>query len=131
MRILRQDKAVPALKKYITNSIGEKYVVSPSFDIGKAYDESKNRTPILFIISPGADGTKILTAEQKKNEGIKEQLIEVLARCEEPQQIKDLMRMEEFSEYSNQKLSALLKQLVTAEKVERVEDKKVAKFKIK
>ena len=41
------------------------------------------------------------------------------------------MRMEEFSEYSNQKLSALLKQLVTAEKVERVEDKKVAKFKIK
>ena len=55
----------------------------------------------------------------------------MLARCEEPQQIKDLMRMEEFSQYSNQKLSALLKQLVTAEKVERVEDKRTAKFKIK
>ena len=87
--------------------------------------EKKNKSSV------GADGKKILTAEQKKNEIIKEQLIEVLARCEEPQQIKDLMRMEEFSEYSNQKLSALLKQLVTAEKVERVEDKKVAKFKIK
>ena len=87
--------------------------------------EKKNKSGVR------ADGTKILTAEQKKNEIIKEQLIEVLARCEEPQQIKDLMRMEEFSEYSNQKLSALLKQLVTAEKVERVEEKKVAKFKIK
>ena len=91
----------------------------------KAQFEKKNKSGVR------ADGTKILTAEQKKNEIIKEQLIEVLARCEEPQQIKDLMRMEEFSEYSNQKLSALLKQLVTAEKVERVEDKKIAKFKIK
>ena len=94
-------------------------------ELMKAQFEKKNKSGVR------ADGTKILTAEQKKNEGIKEQLIEVLARCEEPQQIKDLMKMEEFSQYSNQKLSALLKQLVTAEKVERVEDKKVAKFKIK
>ena len=94
-------------------------------ELMKAQFEKKNKSGVR------ADGTKILTAEQKKNEGIKEQLIEVLARCEEPQQIKDLMRMEEFSGYSNQKLSALLKQLVSAEKVERVEDKKVAKFKIK
>ena len=94
-------------------------------ELMKAQFEKKNKSGVR------ADGTKILTAEQKKNEIIKEQLIEVLARCEEPQQIKDLMRMEEFSEYSNQKLSALLKQLVTAEKVERVEDKKIAKFKIK
>ena len=94
-------------------------------ELMKAQIEKKNKSGVR------ADGTKILTAEQKKNEIIKEQLIEVLARCEEPQQIKDLMRMEEFSEYSNQKLSALLKQLVTAEKVERVEDKKIAKFKIK
>ena len=94
-------------------------------ELMKSQFEKKNKSGVR------ADGTKILTAEQKKNEGMKEQLIEVLARCEEPQQIKDLMRMEEFSEYSNQKLSALLKQLVSAEKVERVEDKKVAKFKIK
>ena len=94
-------------------------------ELMKSKYEKKNKSGVR------ADGTKILTAEQKKNEIIKEQLIEVLARCEEPQQIKDLMRMEEFSEYSNQKLSALLKQLVSAEKVERVEEKKVAKFKIK
>ena len=55
LRILRPDKTVASLKKYISENIGEKYVVSPVFDIGKAYDESKNKTPILFIISPGAD----------------------------------------------------------------------------
>ena len=94
-------------------------------ELMKAQFEKKNKSSVR------ADGTKILTAEQKKNEIIKGQLIEVLTKCEEPQQIKDLMKMEEFSGYSNQKLSALLKQLVSAEKVERVEDKKVAKFKIK
>ena len=55
LRILRPDKTVNALKKYIAENIGDKYVISPVFDIGKAYDESKNKTPILFIISPGAD----------------------------------------------------------------------------
>lgn len=94
-------------------------------ELMKAQFEKKNKSGVR------ADGTKILTAEQKKNEIIKGQLIEVLARCEEPQQVKDLMRMEEFSGYTNQKLTALLKQLVSAEMVERIEDKKVAKFKIK
>ena len=124
------------MNKKLTNVIALEMVLSmkevqanqelvAKLELMKAQFEKKNKSGVR------ADGTKILTAEQKKNEVIKEQLIEVLARCEEPQQIKDLMRMEEFSEYSNQKLSALLKQLVSAEKVERVEEKKVAKFKIK
>ena len=124
------------MNKKLTNVVALEMVLSmeevqanqelvAKLELMKAQFEKKNKSGVR------ADGTKILTAEQKKNEGIKEQLIEVLARCEEPQQIKDLMRMEEFSGYSNQKLSALLKQLVTAEKVERIEEKKVAKFKIK
>ena len=68
LRILRPDKTVEALKKYIAENIGDKYVVSPQFDIGKAYDESKNRTPILFIISPGADPL-ILIDKLCKREG--------------------------------------------------------------
>ena len=124
------------MNKKLTNVVALEMVLSmeevqanqelvAKLELMKAQFEKKNKSGVR------ADGTKILTAEQKKNEGIKEQLIEVLARCEEPQQIKDLMKMEEFSGYSNQKLSALLKQLVTAEKVERIEEKKVAKFKIK
>ena len=68
LRILRPDKTVNALKKYIAENIGEKYVISPVFDIGKAYDESKNKTPILFIISPGADPLILIDKLCKREE---------------------------------------------------------------
>ena len=68
LRILRPDKTVNALKKYIAENIGEKYVISPVFDIGKAYDESKNKTPILFIIPPGTDPLILINKLCKREE---------------------------------------------------------------
>ena len=87
--------------------------------------EKKNKSSV------GADGKKILTAEQKKNEILKETILEVLARYEEPKQVKDLItENEELSEYTGQKISALITQLVKAEKVVKVADKKVSKFQL-
>ena len=87
--------------------------------------EKKNKSSV------GADGKKILTAEQKKNEILKETILEVLARYEEPKQVKDLIaENEELSEYTGQKISALMPQLVKAEKVVKVADKKVSKFQL-
>lgn len=79
--------------------------------------------------STNKDGKRVLSPEQKKNEVIKERLLEVLAENQEPLQIKEMMTIEGL-EFSNQKLSALIRQLVTEGKVERIEEKKVAKFKI-
>lgn len=76
------------------------------------------------------DGKKVLTAEQKKNELIKENILEILGTCENPIQIKELMTMEGMEEYSNQKLSALLKQLVESGKVEKIIEKRISKFKL-
>ena len=76
------------------------------------------------------DGKKVLTAEQKKNELIKENILEILGNCENPIQIKELMTMEGMEEYSNQKLSALLKQLVESGKVEKTIEKRISKFKL-
>ena len=76
------------------------------------------------------DGKKVLTDEQKKNELIKENILEILGTCENPIQIKELMTMEGMEEYSNQKLSALLKQLVESGKVEKVVEKRISKFKL-
>lgn len=76
------------------------------------------------------DGKKTLTVDQKKNEGIKEEIVNALAELDEPIQIKALQEMEKFTAYSNQKLSALLRQLVESGLVERVVDKKITKFKI-
>ena len=87
--------------------------------------EKKNKSSV------GADGKKVLTAEQKKNEGLKETILEVLTRYEEPKQIKDLIaENEELVNYTGQKISALMAQLVKAEKVVKVVDKKASKFQL-
>ena len=87
--------------------------------------EKKNKSSV------GADGKKVLTAEQKKNEGLKEIILEVLTRYEEPKQVKELIaENEELSSYTGQKISALITQLVKAEKVIKVVDKKASKFQI-
>ena len=87
--------------------------------------EKKNKSSV------GADGKKVLTVEQRKNEVLKETILEVLARYEEPKQVKDLItENEELSEYTGQKISALMTQLIKAEKVVKVIDKKASKFQI-
>lgn len=87
--------------------------------------EKKNKSSV------GVDGKKVLTAEQKKNEGLKETILEVLTRYEEPKQIKELIaENEELASYTGQKISALITQLLKAEKVVKVVDKNVSKFQI-
>ena len=87
--------------------------------------EKKNKSSV------GADGKKILTAEQKKNEALKETILEILTRYEEPKQVKDLIaENEELASYTGQKISALMTQLVKAEKVVKVIDKKASKFQL-
>ena len=87
--------------------------------------EKKNKSSV------GADGKKVLTAEQKKNEILKEIILEVLTRYEEPKQVKDLIaENEELASYTGQKISALITQLVKAEKVVKVVDKNVSKFQL-
>ena len=87
--------------------------------------EKKNKSSV------GADGKKVLTAEQKKNEGLKETILEVLTRYEEPKQVKELIaENEELASYTGQKISALITQLVKAEKVVKVVDKNVSKFQL-
>ena len=67
MRIARPDKTIPVLKNMISNSLGNiKYVTSPPFDVHKAYLESKNTTPIFFILSSGADPIVVIESLAKK-----------------------------------------------------------------
>ena len=87
--------------------------------------EKKNKSSV------GADGKKVLTVEQRKNEVLKETILEILTRYEEPKQVKELIaENEELVNYTGQKISALMTQLVKAEKVVKVADKKVSKFQL-
>ena len=76
--------------------------------------------------------TKKPTKTQIENESLKTLILEKLS--ETPKAIKEIqLENEELSveKFSNQKISALLRQHVAENKVERIEEKRVAKFKIK
>ncbi|CAB0007617.1 unnamed protein product [Nesidiocoris tenuis] len=69
LRCLRPDKLVPAVVQYITNIMTKTFVEPPSFNLAEAYDDSTCTTPLIFILSAGADPMVSLMkfAEQNVN----------------------------------------------------------------
>jgi dynein heavy chain len=48
--------------------LGPKYIQPPPFDLEKSFVDSDNKTPIIFVLSPGADPISELKklAERKR-----------------------------------------------------------------
>lgn len=69
-----------------------------------------------------------MTATQKANLEVLEVIKEVLADGEAPMTVSEMIKDKRLSEYTNQKISALLRKLVEAGEVEKVTDKKVSRF---
>lgn len=55
LRCIRPDRIVPAVLDFICEKIGEKFVTPPPFDLQGSYSDSSNLSPLVFILSPGAD----------------------------------------------------------------------------
>ena len=69
---------------------------------------------------------------QKENEGIKEIILNTLTDIGKPVTITELQTANnELAEFSNQKISALLKQLVDSQVVDKMIDKKKSYFTVK
>ena len=72
------------------------------------------------------------TAQQKMNEGLKQTIIDVLTENGGLMTVTDIQKScMELSELSNQRISALLRQLKDDKMVNRVEDKRKAYFTIR
>ncbi|KAK7101371.1 hypothetical protein V1264_019760 [Littorina saxatilis] len=73
LRCIRQDKIVQAIHGFVLEKLGKKFVEPPPFDLAKSYTDSNHCTPLIFILSPGADPTMSLLkfAEDKKFGGDK------------------------------------------------------------
>jgi dynein heavy chain len=55
LRLFRPDKIVPAVQQYIIKQMGQQFVEPPTFDLPGSYADSFCITPLIFVLSPGAD----------------------------------------------------------------------------
>lgn len=56
MRVIRPDRCINSIKNFIIDLMnGDYYVKSPPINFMKIYEGSSCKTPIVFILSPGAD----------------------------------------------------------------------------
>ena len=48
---------IPAIQKLIKKDkdLGKSYITPPPFDLAKSFADSTNKTPVIFVLSPGAD----------------------------------------------------------------------------
>jgi dynein heavy chain len=55
VKLLREEKLIFAIKAFIEKNLGKRFLEPPAFNIGSAFDDSLNSTPLIFILSPGAN----------------------------------------------------------------------------
>eukprot|EP00397_Hematodinium_sp_SG-2012_P000066 GEMP01000066.1.p1 GENE.GEMP01000066.1~~GEMP01000066.1.p1 ORF type:complete len:3524 (+),score=879.37 GEMP01000066.1:529-10572(+) len=55
LRTIRLDAVVPAVVTFVSEVMGQKYCVPPTFDILTSYNDSNCLTPFIFILVSGSD----------------------------------------------------------------------------
>ncbi|XP_064890245.1 dynein axonemal heavy chain 17 isoform X3 [Columba livia] len=66
LRCMRPDRMTYAIRDFVEEKMGSKYVEGRSVELFKAYKESSPSTPLFFILSPGVDPLKDLEVLGKK-----------------------------------------------------------------
>ena len=60
LRVVREEKITDSTRTYVGSTIGQSFTESPPFDLEGSYNDSTNVSPLIFILSPGADPTDYL-----------------------------------------------------------------------
>ncbi|ESS70037.1 dynein heavy chain [Trypanosoma cruzi Dm28c] len=55
LRCLRPDKLMAAVQDFVRDNLGERFIRPPPFDLFTSFKESSPTTPLIFILSQGAD----------------------------------------------------------------------------
>ena len=60
------DRTISQARKYIADTLGDKYAEGVILDLERMWDESDNRTPLVGLLSMGSDPTSNIEALAKK-----------------------------------------------------------------
>ena len=55
VKVLREEKLVRGIKEFVKKELGPQFIENPQFDLPAAYADSLAITPMIFVLSPGAD----------------------------------------------------------------------------
>jgi hypothetical protein len=55
LRALREEKVVMGVREFVRLQLGTFFTEPPPFDLEAPFSESSSATPLIFILSPGAD----------------------------------------------------------------------------
>jgi dynein heavy chain len=68
VKIIRPDKFIRILQQVVTLEMGKQYLEPPPFSLDTCFKESDPITPLIFILSPGADPRNQIHALAEKLE---------------------------------------------------------------
>ncbi|XP_054265094.1 dynein beta chain, ciliary-like [Macrosteles quadrilineatus] len=66
MRSMRPDRMTYAVRCFIEEKLGTKYVEARTVDFAKSFEETSSTVPVFFILSPGVDPTRDVESIGKK-----------------------------------------------------------------
>jgi dynein heavy chain len=55
LRCLRVDRVVVGITHFVIQTLGDRYVTPPVLDYNAIFRQSSPTTPVVFVLSPGAD----------------------------------------------------------------------------
>mmetsp|Transcript_5388 Transcript_5388/g.12712 ORF Transcript_5388/g.12712 Transcript_5388/m.12712 type:complete len:4322 (-) Transcript_5388:507-13472(-) len=66
VKTFREDRTLIAAADYISDALGQRFVESVPLNMEHAWMESNNKCPLICLLSPGADPTKLIEDLAKK-----------------------------------------------------------------
>lgn len=68
VKLFREEKLILLIKNFVLNILGKIFIESPVFDLKGSFTDSTPTTPIIFVLSPGADPISYLLSLAKEKE---------------------------------------------------------------